>query len=90
MPIRAQLYGSETIVVPGLSISITDRTPVLSLCRRLVSEGHEDTSLTAYRGDVPCIHVRSIREAAGLTVKDNSSGTPSLRPIRWEPEGVCE
>jgi hypothetical protein len=84
------MYGSETIVVPALSIAITDRTPILALCRRLVSEGHEDTSLTAYRDDVPCIHVRSIHEAARLTVKDDSRGTPRLRATRWEPEGACE
>ena len=49
--------------------------PVLALCRKLMAAGHNPaTSLEAYRGEVLCLRVRSIGEAAMLTVKETGTG----------------
>ena len=71
--IRADLIGGRTC--SALGITATGHAPVLSLCRRLVAAGHDpDSPLEAYRGTMLCLRVRSIGEAAKLTVKDGPDG----------------
>ena len=57
--------------------------PVLAMCRKLIADGDDpDRPLHAYRGAVLCLIVRSIGEAAQLTVKERPCG-----PVfeRWVP-----
>src|SRR5262245_22543025 len=65
--IRADLVGSSTCSAAG--ITATSNTPVLVLCRRLLAAGLDpDTAVLVYRGAVLALRVRSIGEAARLTV----------------------
>ena len=79
--IFAELIGSNTCVAAG--VAVVDRaSPVLALCRALVTAGHDPNGpLRAYRGDVLCLRVRSIGEGAQLTIEDDRHGRPRLR--RW-------
>jgi hypothetical protein len=59
---------------------------VCALCRRLVEVGHDPAlPLVVYRGVTLALRVRSIGEAAGLTVKETGSG-PRLVP--YQPFGA--
>jgi len=50
-------------------------SPVLVLCRKLVEAGHDPAApLEACRGDVLCLRVRSIGEAAQLEIGGNGVG----------------
>lgn len=54
---------------------MTTSAPVLELCRALVAAGHDPASrLDAYRGDVLCLQVRSIGEAARLEINGHGTG----------------
>src|SRR5262249_16820450 len=58
-------------------ITVTNHTPVLSLCRRLLGAGHDPkTRLEVYRGTTLALIVRSIGEAAQLTIKTAGNGNP--------------
>ena len=75
LQIRAYLTGATTCAAAG--ISVTNSTPVLSLCRRLLEAGHEPaTRLDVYRGATLALTVRSIGEAAQLIVKTAGNGNP--------------
>jgi hypothetical protein len=76
LPIIAELAGSRTATAAG--VTATGNAPVLALCRRLLEAGHDPASaLEAYRGKIPCLRVRSIGEAAKLTVRENGgNGRP--------------
>ena len=78
--LRAELIGSNTAIAIG--ITAIGYAPVLMLCRSLIVAGYDPaTPLVAYRGLMLCLTVRSIGEAAGLTIEDDKNGTPTLR--RW-------
>ena len=71
--IRADLIGSDTCIALGLAINSS--SPVLALCRALVESGHDPAiALEAYRGDVLCLRVRSIGDAAALEVNARGTG----------------
>ena len=77
--ICAELIGSDTASAVG--ITITAYTPVLELCRRLVTAGHDPaTPLHAYRGLTLCLKVRSIGEAARLRISPAGVGFKRLPP----------
>jgi hypothetical protein len=51
------------------------RAPVLSLCRKLIQAGHDPTEpAEAYRGSTLCLHIRSIGEAAELSIPHTPAG----------------
>jgi hypothetical protein len=89
--IRAELTGQDTAV--ALGIAANSHTPILSLCRALVDGGHDPAApLEAYRGDVLCLRVRSIGEAAGLRIGSHGVGfeaapecdaAPPMRLKKW-------
>jgi hypothetical protein len=82
--IKAQLRGDDTAEACGLTIR--NSSPVLALCRRLIEAGHDpSTRLEAYRGDVLCLSIRSIGEAANLTVSPHSVGFVRLPERRIAP-----
>ena len=84
-PIRAALIGSNRCEAEGLSAR--GYAPVLQLCRELVAAGFNPAcSLEAWRGQTFCLRIRSIGEAARLTVEDDGNGTPRLRRWRNRPE----
>jgi len=89
--IRAELRG-DTGVAPGVfecsanGITARGSAPVLRLCRKLVEAGHDPQEpMEVYRGATLSLHVRSIGEAAKLTV--NETSTP--RFVRLPPEGAA-
>ena len=76
--IRADLIGSD--ICTALGLTINSSSPVLALCRALIEAGHDPaTPLEAYRGETPCLRIRSIGEAAALEI--NAYGT-GFRPRR--------
>jgi hypothetical protein len=79
-PIIAQLSGADAASAAGLTVRSS--SPVLALCRKLLERGHHPTTpLQAYRGEVLCLRIRSIGEAAGLEVSGGSAGfRPPTRP----------
>jgi hypothetical protein len=80
-PLRAALVGSNRCTAAG--ITATGQAPVLALCRELLAAGFDpDQPLEIYRGTTLALRVRSIGEAARLTVKDNRLGRPVF--VRWQ------
>jgi hypothetical protein len=73
MKIDAELSKDE--ICSALGITVQSSSPVLALCRKLVALGHDpSTPLDAWRGDVLCLRIRSIGEAAGLEVSPHGVG----------------
>jgi hypothetical protein len=76
LAIYAELAGAHCCSARGITAHST--SPVLVLCRLLVEAGHGPRRpLRAYRGDVLCLRVRSIREGARLEV--NGHGTDFIK-----------
>jgi hypothetical protein len=83
--IRAEIVGNTCI---ALGITVHGAAPVLALCRKLIEAGHDPaTPLEAWRGAILCLRIRSIGEAAQLTVQDSKTGRPRFLRVR---EGVGE
>jgi hypothetical protein len=92
--LRGQLIRSNRAT--ALNITVTGYSPMLELSRRLIGAGVDPaTPFYAYRGDILCIAVRSIGEAARLRVATHGVGFeplpectrgPPVRPKR--PAGV--
>ena len=80
-PIRAELIGSSRCSAAGMTAIGT--APVLALCRQLVVAGMPpDCGLEAYRGDRLALLIRSIGEAAKLTVRESTrDGRPRFAPL---------
>ena len=57
-----------------LGMTVRSPSPILALCRQLVESSTyaSSTPLDAYRGDMLCLRVRSIGEAAKLEIDDIS------------------
>jgi len=81
--LRADLIGSNAC--SALGITAHGPTPVLALCRRLIEAGHgPKTPMEVYRGRTLCLRVRSIGEAAALSVSEaTQDGKP--RFVRFRP-----
>lgn len=67
--ITATLTGDDT--AEALGITVTHRTPILALCRKLEEAGHADQPMTVLRDGKPCLNVSSIHGAAKRTVVEN-------------------
>ena len=77
-PVRAELVGSDQC--SASRIVAHGYTPVLGLCRELVSIGiNPATALHVYRGDLLCLVVRSIGDGAALEINGDGTG---FRPLR--------
>ena len=73
LPIRAALIGSHRCEAEGISVCAA--APVLALCRKLVSAGHDPRRpLHAYRGNVLALQVRSIGEGMQLAIAGDGVG----------------
>jgi hypothetical protein len=71
--IIAEIYGTDR--ASALGIEAQAPAPVLALCRKLVASGHDPaTTLSAFRGDMLCLTVRSIDEGARLTIRGDGVG----------------
>jgi hypothetical protein len=71
--IRAGLIGSDRCEAGGISVCAA--APVLALCRKLVSAGHDPRRpLHTYRGNVLALRVRSIGEGAQLAIAGDGVG----------------
>ena len=79
--IRAELIGSSTCSAAGRTA--VGPAPVLALCRQLVAAGMApDYGLEVYRGDQLALRVRSIGNAAKLTVRESTrDGRPRFAPL---------
>jgi hypothetical protein len=75
-------------VVAALGIEVKHKAPTLALCRALLAAGHEDQPMTVRDPDGrPLMTVRSIAEAAGMTVLETAGAGP--RFTKWVPfEGL--
>jgi hypothetical protein len=81
-PLIAQLIGSRGC--EALGIVATGNAPVLGLCRKLLFAGvNPDSALAVYRDRVLSLRIRSIGEAARLTVKEQDHGRAQF--ARWKP-----
>jgi hypothetical protein len=73
MMIKAELIGDLKALACGHVV--VGSSPLLGLCRKLVSAGHDPrTLLEAYRDSTLCLTVRSIGEVAGLEVAAHGVG----------------
>ena len=71
--IRAELAGASICIARGIAVEAN--APVLELCRKLIAAGHNPAArLEAYRGNVLCLLVRSIGEAAQLEISGKGCG----------------
>jgi hypothetical protein len=71
--IRAELIGDD--ICTAIGITARSSTPVLQICRQLIAAGHDPaTPLHAHRGDVLCLIIRAIGEAATLEANGNGTG----------------
>ena len=76
--IRAELVGGGTCT--SLGITAKSGSPVLALCRKLIEAGHNPAMpLEVYRGNMLCIRVRSIGEAARLRMDTDKTGRPVFK-----------
>lgn len=72
-PIRAALVGSQHC--SALGIAAHSYAPLLNLCKLLVASGVDPAMvLHAYRGDMLCLIVRSIGQAAALDINSHGTG----------------
>jgi hypothetical protein len=79
--IRAELTGDDTC--SALGVTIKSSSPVLALCGKLVDAGHSPaTPLDAWRGNVLCLRIRFIGEAARLEVGSGGTGFIGRRETR--------
>jgi hypothetical protein len=75
--IRAELLADDSC--SALGMTVRGPAPVLALCRLLVEAGHDPaTPLEAWRGDVPCLRIRSIGAAAALRIGTHGVGFETL------------
>ncbi len=86
---RPLIYAdlSNDDVCEALGITIKSPSPLLDLCRALVEAGCDpSTPLEAYRGDVLCLRIRSIGEAAKLEIGSDGVGfKPVRKPVTAAP-----
>lgn len=76
--IIAELIGSD--IARACGITAQGNSPVLKLCRKLVGAGHDPaTPLDCWRGDVLCLRIRSIGEAAELEPNSKTTSFVALR-----------
>jgi hypothetical protein len=93
-PIRAELVADDSCCALGMTVR--GLAPVLALCRLLVEAGHDPaTPLEAWRGDVPCLRIRSIGAAAALRIGTHGVGFETLSectaasPVEETPVRSC-
>jgi hypothetical protein len=79
--IRAKLVDSNVCTALGITIEVA--APVLAVCRALLAGRFDpDQALEVYRGETLALRVRSIGDAARLTVKDDRLGQSVF--ARWQ------
>jgi hypothetical protein len=82
--IHARLIGSDECRAEGYIYKSS--SPVLGLCRLLVSVGFDPTcGMEAYRGSILCLKIRSIGEAARLEINGHGSGFCAFPERRTAP-----
>ena len=85
--LRAEFIGSDRCAISGFTA--ISQTPVLALCRTLLAAGFDPRQpLHVCRGDKVALYVRSIGEAARLTVKDDRLGR--TRFARWQDRAASD
>src|SRR4051812_41055440 len=73
----------------ALGISASGYSPALALCRELLAAGiSPDAALDIHRNGVLALRIRTIGEAARLTVEDNENGSPRFRLARPSRRGA--
>jgi hypothetical protein len=92
--IRSELVADDSCCALGMTVR--GPAPVLALCRLLVEAGHDPaTPLEAWRGDVPCLRIRSIGAAAALRIGTHGVGFETLPectaapPVEETPVRLC-
>jgi len=86
--ISAEFSGSDTAT--ALGITAIGYSPALALCRSLTAAGLDpDTAMHVYRNGTLALRIRSIGEAARLTVEDDHNGRPRFRIVRERRHGAA-
>ena len=84
VPIHATLTGSDRCEAEGITARAF--APVLALCRALIEAGHPPgRALNAYRGNILCLLIRSIGEAAQLEPSPRGVGFVRRPAVRGGP-----
>jgi hypothetical protein len=72
LSIHAEITGDDGCSACG--VSVRSATPIFSLCRALIEAGHDPSAaMECYRGNTLAVSVRTIGEAAALTVRESTS-----------------
>ena len=83
-PIYAELSGGDKCSALGITAHGT--SPILALCRLLIGARYDPSRpLHAYRGEILCLRVRSIGEAARLEVTPKGTGFVRRLAVRPAP-----
>jgi hypothetical protein len=79
--IRAEVTGSERCTAEGITAKTS--SPVIGLCQKLLKAGHDpETPMEVYRGATLALQIRSIGEAARLSVGSHGVGFIPRRKVR--------
>ncbi len=83
----ADIIGSDQCQAEGFTAR--GSSPVLAICRKLIEAGFDpDLPIRADRGDVLCLTIRSIGEAAQLIVKSAGNDVP-IFAVNTSHEGAA-
>ena len=83
-PIRAEIVGADQCHAEGFGVR--SAAPVLAVCRKLIAAGLDPgRSLHAFRGNVLCLVVRRIGEAARFVVDERR-----MTLAHWKPFSRAE
>lgn len=86
--VRAEIINSGECSAEGHSAR--GHSPVLQLCRLLVAAGHDPARpLHAFRGNMLCLVIRSIGEAAGLEINAHGSRFGKLEGSTGKDAAEC-
>lgn len=84
VPIRAEIIGADQCRAEG--IGVRGAAPVLAICRKLIAAGLDPARpLHAFRGNVLCLVVRRVGEAARFVVDERR-----MTLARWKPFSGAE
>jgi hypothetical protein len=82
--IRAEIVGTDQCHAEG--IGVRGGAPVLAICRKLTAAGFDPgRPLHAFRGNVLCLVIRSVGEAARFVVDERR-----MALARWKPLSCAE
>lgn len=83
MTLKAELVGDTTVKMNNIEVYSLS-SPVSKLCRTLINQGFKDQPLELFRGPMLCLTVKSIKEQAKLSMREEPYLSYYTIPV--EPE----